>query len=124
MGVEDVLAEPLAEEDLRFAVVERILDEPDDVEMQLRERRAHVVEPVLRLHEDLVEPIGNRPRLLLFGQRPEVALAAPVLPRSAYPLIEDPASVEFDTVLQLSDEIRQFRIAFVRPKLVGNIEGD
>src|SRR6185436_7654088 len=98
MRVEDVLAEPLAQEQLRLAEMGRVRNEADDVVVQLRQRRAHLVELVLRLDEDLVEAVGERPDFLLLGQRAEVPLAAPVAARAADPLIQHPASVELDHV--------------------------
>src|SRR5258708_3143884 len=87
VAVDDVLAEALAEEHLGLAIVRDVRDEPDDVEIELRERRAHLVELVLRLHEDLVEAVRQRPDFLLLGQRPEVPLPPPVASRAADPLI-------------------------------------
>ena len=63
----------LAEIDLRFAVV-RMRLVLDDVEMQMVERAAHLVEAILRLHQNLVEPVLDRPGFLLLGQRAEMAL--------------------------------------------------
>jgi hypothetical protein len=68
----------------------------DDVEAQRVEHGAHVVELVLRLRDELVKPRRDRPRLLRFGERPEVALAAPVAARRADPLIEHALAVESD----------------------------
>ena len=115
VAVDDVLAEPLAEEHLRLARVVRVLHEADDVEVQLRERAAHLVEPVLGLDDDLVEAVGERPDFLLFGERAEVPLAAPVAAGAANPLIEDAAAVELHHVLERGDEIGQLRIALLSP---------
>ena len=43
--------------------VNRVRHEPDDVESQLRERAAHLVETVLGLDDDLVEAVVHRPAL-------------------------------------------------------------
>jgi hypothetical protein len=59
-----------------------------------------IVELVLRLRDDLVEAVVDGPTLLLFGQRAEMALAAPVAARSTYPLIENPATMEVHAVVR------------------------
>ena len=65
-----------------------------------------------RLHGDEVEvgelviAGGDGPDFLLFGQRAEVALAAPVGPRSPDPLIQHAPAIELDTVLELRDQGR------------------
>ena len=79
---------------------------------QLRERAAHLVETVLGLDDDLVEAVVHRPHFLLFGQRAEVALAAPVLARPANPLVEDAAIPELDDVLELEDQVGKLGIGF------------
>lgn len=122
MPIDDMLTEALAEEHLRFTRFEGMRDEADHVEMQLRERTAHLVEPVLRLDDDLVEPVGERPDFLFFGQRPEVPLSAPVLAGAANPLIEDAPIIELHDVLQRGDEIGQLRIALACTKLVRDLE--
>ena len=99
MRVEHFLAELLAEIDLRFLVVgvRLVLH---DVEVEMIERAAHFVEPVLGLHQDLVEPVLDRPRFLLLGERAEVSLAAPVAPGAADPGVEDAPVVEIHVVAQ------------------------
>ena len=94
-------------------VVERVLDEADDVEVQLRERAAHLVEAVLGLDEDLVEAVGQRPDFLLLGERAEVPLPAPVAAGAANPLIQHAPAVELDAVLELRDQVGQLGIALV-----------
>ena len=89
---------------------------------ELRQRAAHLVEPVLGLGDDLVEAVVERPDLLLFGQRAEVPLAAPVAPRAADPLIQHPAPVELDDVLELRDEVGELRIGLGRSQLVRHLE--
>ena len=61
------------------SLVSTVVDEPDDVELELRERAAHLVEAVLRLDDDLVEAVGERPGFLFLRQGAEVPLPAPVL---------------------------------------------
>ena len=90
MRVEHFLAELLAEIDLGFVIVGMRLV-LHDVEVQMIERAAHLVEPVLGLHQDLVEAVLDRPRFLLLGERAEMPLAAPVAPRAADPGVQDPA---------------------------------
>ena len=60
--------------------------------------------------------------LLLFGQRAEMPLAAPVAARAAYPLIEDAAAIEVHAVLELRDQVGELRIALGRAQLVGDLE--
>ena len=107
--------EPLAEEHLRFAAIDRVGNEANHVERQLRERAAHLVEAVLGLDDDLVEPVVERPDFLLFGEGAEVALAAPVLAGAANPLVEHAPAVELDDVFELEDEVGELRIGLRRP---------
>ena len=104
--------------------VDRVGNEADDVEAELRQRAAHLVEAVLGLGDDLVEPVLDRPDFLLFGQRTEVSLAAPVLPGTADPLIKHPPAVELDDVLELHDEIGELGIVFRRSQFVRDLERD
>src|SRR6185436_9118251 len=120
MPVDDVLAQALAEEDLRLAAVNWMRHEADDVERQLRERAAHLVETVLGLDDDLVEAVIHRPHFLLFGEGAEVALAAPVLACPADPLVEDPTIPELDDVLELEDQVGKLGIGFRPSELVGD----
>src|SRR6476661_6591924 len=84
--VEHARAEPLAQVDLRLQRIRRRL-ELDDVELQTVERAAHAVVPVLRLDDDLAVPARDGPDFLLFRQRTELPLAAPVEPRRAEPVV-------------------------------------
>ena len=124
MAIDHVLAKTLAEEHLGLAGLERMLHEPDDVEVQLCERAAHLVEAVLGLDDDFVEAVGERPDFLLLGEGAEVPLAAPVAAGAANPLIQHAAAVEFDTVLELRHEIRKLGVALVRAQLVRHLERD
>src|SRR5262245_44752603 len=117
MRVEHARPQPLAEVDLRLKAVGRRL-EFDDVELQAVERAAHVVVPVLRLDDDLVIALRDRPDFLLFRQRAEVPLAAPVEPRGAEPVVEDLAALELDRPAKSSDEIEELRILLLRAQLV------
>ena len=119
MRVEHVLPEALAEEHLRLTGVDRVRHETDHVELELRQGAAHLVELVLGLGDDLVEAVVDRPAFLLFGQRPEMPLAAPVAARAADPLIQDPAPPEVDAVFELGDQIGQLGIALDLTQLVG-----
>ena len=72
MAVDHVLAEPLAQEHFGFATLDRVGHEANDVERQLRERAAHLVEAVLGLDDDLVEAVVHGPDFLLLGEGAEV----------------------------------------------------
>ena len=123
MPVDDVLSEPLAEEQLRFAWVEGVLHEANQVEMQLCERASHFVEAVLRLHDDFVEAVGERPDFLFLGERAKVSLTAPVRARPANPMVQNAASVELHHIFERGDEIGELWIALDRAKLVRDFEG-
>ena len=110
MAVDDVLAEPLAEERLGLAVVGDVRDELDDVEVELRQRRPHLVELVLRLDEDLVEPLARAQTPVPRSAR-KVPLAAPVAASAADPLIQHAPALELDAILELRHEVRQLRVA-------------
>src|SRR5687768_13677477 len=56
--VEHVRTEALAQEHLRLEILDRVLHELDHVEVQVRERAAHLVVLVLGLDDDLVEARG------------------------------------------------------------------
>ena len=84
----------LAQIHLRLAVVDAVAFVLDDVELQLRQRAAHVVVPVLRLDDDFLEAARDGPRLGFLGQRAEVALPAPVAAGRADPGIQNAAAVE------------------------------
>ena len=117
-----MLAEALAQKQFRFAEHRRVGHEAHDVVVELRERGAHLVELVLRLDEDLVEAVGERPDFLLFGERAEVPLSAPVAARTADPLVEHAPAVELHHVVELRDQIGELRVVFVRPQLVRDLE--
>jgi hypothetical protein len=120
--VEHVLAEPLAEEHLGVAGVRRRRHEADDVVVQLRECGTHLVEAVLRLDEDLVEPVAERPGFLLLGERAKMPLATPVASRAADPLIQHPPAVELDDVVQLRHEVGKLGIVLFRAQFVRHLE--
>src|SRR5215204_3825837 len=95
---------------------------PDDVELQLRERAAHLVELVLGLGDDLVESVIDRPDFLLFGQRSEMTLPAPVRAGAADPLIQNTSILELNDVGKLLDEIGELGIRFLSAELVSHLE--
>jgi len=68
----------LTEIDLRFSIVAGVAFRTSRLEPQVIECAAHLVELVLRLDNDLVEALFDRPHFLLLGERPKMALAAPV----------------------------------------------
>src|SRR5574339_1248794 len=100
MPVDDVLPEALAEKQLRLALIERMRHEANQIEMELRQRTAHLVEAVLRLDNDLVEPVGQRPDFLFLGKGAKVPLSAPVRARPANPVIEHAPAIEFDNIFE------------------------
>src|ERR1041385_1825012 len=100
----------LAQIDLRLGVVARVALVFHDLEPQVVERAAHLVELVLGLDDDLVEALRDGPVLLLLGQRAEESLAAPVAPRAADPRVEDAARVEVHVVLQAVHEVDELRL--------------
>src|SRR6478672_11845099 len=105
MGADSLRQEFLAEIDLRLRVVGTVALVPHDLEPQVVERTAHVVELVFRLDDDFVEPVLNRPELLLLRERAEEALSAPVTPGTANPCIQHPPAVELHVVLQSMHQI-------------------
>ena len=117
MRVEHCLAEFLAEVDLGFLVVgvRLVLD---DVEMEMIERAPHLVEAILRLHQNLVESILDRPRFLLLRERAEMTLAPPIAARAADPGIEDAPAIEFHVVTKTLDQVRQLRNLLLGPDFV------
>ena len=96
----------------------------DDVELELVERAAHVVEAVLRLDDDFVEPAGVRPGLGLLGQRAEVPLAAPVAAGAANPAVEHLPVLELHAVAQPRHEVHELGLVLVRLQLVHDLERD
>ena len=80
--------ESLTQVNLRFGIVGGIALVFHHFEVEMIERPAHLIEPVLGLDDDLVEAVLDRPQLLLLGERAEEALAAPVAPRAADPGVE------------------------------------
>src|SRR4029453_14956619 len=105
MPIDAVLPEPLAEKQLRLPGVEGMLHEANHVEVQLRERAAHFIETVLRLDDDFVEPVGQPPDFLLFGEGAKVPLTPPVRAGPSDPVIQPPAAIEFDDVFERGDEV-------------------
>ena len=95
---------------LRLGVVACVPLVLDDLEAEVVQRAAHVVELVLGLDDDLVEPLLDRPRFLLLGERAEMPLAAPVAPRAADPGVEDAPAVELHVLAQPVHEIVELRL--------------
>src|SRR5258706_6349088 len=103
---DDVGQELLAQVDLRLGVVGGVSLVFHHLEPQVIEGAAHLVEPVLRLHDDLVEALLDRPDFLLLGERAEVPLAAPVAARAADPGVDDAAALEADVVAETGNQVR------------------
>ena len=70
------------------------------------------------------KPLSIAQHFLLFGERAEVALAAPVAARAANPLIEDAAASNSTHVLELGDQVGELGIGLFRPELVRDLEGN
>src|SRR5258708_35139748 len=119
MLVQNLGQQPLAEVHLRLGVVGGVALVLDHLEPQVVERATHIVEPVLRLDDNLIEALPDGPELLLLGQGAEMTLASPVAARAADPGVEDMPAVELDVVAEAAHEIRELRLrladaAFVR----------
>src|ERR1044071_4035296 len=122
MRVDGLGQQLLTEVDLRFGVIDGVALVLDHLEPQMVERAAHIVEPVLGLDDDLVEPVRHRPLFLLLGKRAEKSLAAPVAPRAANPGEEHAPAVEVDVVAEPVDEVDQFGFGLGRLDLVRDFE--
>src|SRR3954463_15391211 len=97
--------ELLAQIDLRLGVVEAVAFVAHDFEPQVVEGAAHVVEAVLRLDDNLVEAVLDRPQLLLLGEGAEEPLAAPVAPRAADPCVENAPAGKLHVVAEPMDQV-------------------
>ena len=106
MIVQDVGQQLLTQIDLRFRIVVGMALVFDHLEPEVVERSTHLIKAVLGFHHDFVEAVSERPRLLLLGQRAEMALSAPVAARSSNPRVEDAAVVELDVIPQTGHEVR------------------
>src|SRR5882672_2906678 len=104
MRVEDVGVELLAEVNLRLAIVGVWLV-LHDVEVEMVERAAHLIKLVLGLHQNLVEAVGDSPRLLLLGEGAKMPLSSPVAPRSPDPRVENLPIVEIHVLAQAGDQV-------------------
>src|SRR5262245_2686610 len=89
VGAEHFGMQLFTEVDLRFRVVAGVPFVLDDLEPQVIQRPSHLVELVLRLDDDLVEALRDRPGFLLLGERAEMTLAPPVAAGAADPCIQD-----------------------------------
>src|SRR5687767_3259595 len=87
VGADDVGGQLLAEIDLGFPVVGGMDLVFHDVELQLVQRPAHIVEPVLRLDDHLMKASGVRPCFRFFGERPKMPLAPPIAARPSDPAV-------------------------------------
>src|SRR6266446_7208076 len=79
----------LAQVDLRFAVISQMSLKLDDIKVQMIERGAHSIKPVLRLDNQFVVSVRVGPFFLLLGERAVAALAAPLFARAADPAVEN-----------------------------------
>src|SRR5262245_16743706 len=122
VGLDHLRQQLLAQIDLRLGVVGGVALVLDDLEAEVVERPAHVVELVLGLDDDLVEAVRNRPQLLLLGERAEEALAAPVAARAADPGIEHAAPGELHVIVQPVYQVDQLRLGFRTLDLVRDLE--
>src|SRR5262245_32801923 len=86
------------------------------------QRAAHLVEPVLGLHDDFVEALLDGPEFLLLGEGAEMTLAAPVASRPANPRIQDSPAREVHVLVKSPDEIGKLRIGLVHRDLVRDLE--
>jgi hypothetical protein len=83
----------------------------DTPDFHLIERPDHIVELVLRRHDDLVKARLDRPQLLLFGERAEKPLAPPVAPCAADSALQHPAAVKLHLVAQMRSTTAYARFA-------------
>src|SRR5579864_7781512 len=114
----------LAEIDLRLGIVEAVALVLHDLEVQMVERPPHLVKLVFRLDDDLVEPLLDRPVLLLLGQRAEEPLAAPIAPRSADPRVQHAPPIEMDEPLEAVHEIDELGLALRNLDFMRDFEGN
>jgi hypothetical protein len=103
----------LAQIDLGLAAIEGIAFELDDIELQLRQRAPHPVELVLRFDDHFVKSAGHGPHLRFLGQRPKVALPAPVATGCPDPGIEHSSRAKRHVLFQPLDEIVQLRFGLM-----------
>ena len=123
VALEDRGVELLAQIDLRLGSIGRMRLELHDLESQVVEGAAHLVELVLGLDDDFVEAVLVGPGFLFLAQGAEEPLAAPVAPRPANPGVEDLAIVEADRAIEAPDQIRQLRDVLVGPDFMTDLVG-
>ena len=112
----------LAQIDLRLARCRPRALVLDDVELQLRQHAAHVVVAVLGLDDDFLEAGGHRPHFRFFGQRAEVALAAPVAARARRSTNTECGGRRSGSLPpSRSHQIAQLRHRLVRPSFVHDL---
>ena len=76
-----------------------------NLEAEMVERAAHLVELVLGFDDDLVETLRDRPHFLLLGESAEMTLAAPVAACPANPGVKNPAARKHDLFAQPVHEV-------------------
>jgi len=121
---QNLSADLFAQKYFRFFVVVKMPLELDDIEVEMIERSAHTVKPVLRFDDELMVAVGMSPFFLLFSQRAVMSVAAPLFPRSADPAVEDFPVGKFDNIAELIDEFRKFKIGFRSFQFVTDLVGD
>src|SRR5262245_53428658 len=122
MAFEQFRMQLLAQVDLRLGIVGGLAFVFHDLEPQVIERAAHLVELVLGLHHDFVKTLFDGPEFLLFGERAEVALPAPVAPRAANPGVQHASARKPHVLVETADEIRELRIRLVHGDFVRDLE--
>ena len=112
----------LAQIHFRLGIVAGVPLVLDHFEAQVIEGAPHLVKLVLGFDDDFVEPLLDRPELLLLGKGAEMTLASPVSSGAANPCLENPPSWKLHMLVQTVDEIRQFGILLVHRDLVRDLE--
>src|SRR5262245_49072576 len=100
-----IRAELLAKVHLRLGLVGSMRLESDHIEAQMIECRAHGVELVLSLHNQLIVVVQVRPLFLLFRERSVLSRSPPFPAGSADPAVKNLASGEFHRVSKTSHKV-------------------
>src|SRR5262249_26153907 len=82
------------------------------------------VELVLRLDDDLIEALLDRPDFLLLGERSKMALAAPVPSRPTDPRVEHAPAVEVHILAEPADKVGQLCIDLAAGDFMRDFEGN
>src|SRR5436190_21012750 len=90
----------LAEINLGLAIIAKVSLKFDDIEIEVVQRRAHGIEPVLRFYDQLMVAVRMGPLFLLFRECPIPALASPFGPSTADPAVENLSIGKFDHVTE------------------------